>query len=64
MFLYSLTQAGLGSSKELLRAVKRQLLPGAGMCPAWLPDWVQGFQDGLSFLLLSLQNQKDSRGKG
>lgn len=36
-FCTSSFRASLGSSKELVRAAKRQLLPGAGMCPAWLP---------------------------
>lgn len=57
MFLYNLTLASLGSSKGLVKAAKRQLLPGAGMCPAWLSEpqaGVQGFQDAPSFLLLSL----------
>lgn len=58
--------AGLGSSKELVRAAKRQLLPGGGMCPAWLPGpqaGVQGFQFALSFLLLPLQKAEGLKGK-
>lgn len=58
MFLYNLTLASLGSSKELVKAAKRQLLPEAGMCPAWLSGpqaGMLGFQDALSFLLLLLQ---------
>lgn len=53
--------ANLGSSKELGRAAKRQLLLGAGMCPAWLPGaqaGVQRFWDALPFLLLPLQKPR------
>lgn len=47
-------------------AAKRQLWPGAGMCPAWLPGpqaGVQGFLDALSFLLPPLQKPEGLKGR-